>query len=231
MKEQMIFMSHGGIFKPPLFDPIVSQHWNKESSHIGTLIDQINSEHTYTKLFAFKKDLVFLDIGANAGLVSIYASQSCKRIVAIEPSPVVFPVLKAMTLGMKNIECHDVALSPRREYVDFYLNDINSTASSTVNTYGTKITVQGLTLNDMIRVYQLEHVDVCKLDAEGAEGESLSFSELAEASSVIRTYYIETHNCPKNTWEYKLGILVSHLSKMGYHKQEINGMALIATKP
>jgi hypothetical protein len=74
-------------------------------------------------------------------------------------------------------------------------------------------------------------VDVCKIDAEGAEGEALNLSQLESASSVIKTYYIETHNCPKTTWEHKLGTLVGNLARCGYSEMKISGMAITATRP
>ncbi len=91
--------------------------------------------------------------------------------------------------------------------------------------------VAGTTLDAILREHGLTHIDVCKIDAEGAEGESLNLSQLEAASSIISTYYIETHNCPKTTWEHKLGTLVGNLARCGYTKQIIDGMAVTATKP
>src|SRR5207253_3031198 len=71
---------------------IIEEHYAKSSSYVDTLQEQIDNG-MYAHLFESKKDLVFLDIGANIGLVSIYAVPFCKRIVAIEPSPEVFKVL------------------------------------------------------------------------------------------------------------------------------------------
>lgn len=213
-----------------MFDPLVSAHFNSPSSLTDTLIDQINKEKIYEPLFKDRHDLVFLDIGANIGLVSIYAAPACRRIIAVEPDPDTFQVLKGMTISCPNIELVNAALAPMDGPVDFYRNDINTTANSTVNTAGTKTTVQGLTLSSILRINQLEHVDVVKCDAEGSEGESLSFEELEMAGAIVDCYYIETHNCPKTTWQHKLGSLVNRLSDLGYWNMKFNGMALIARK-
>lgn len=228
MSEQF-FTSNGSIFKFPLFDPLVAEHFRKRSSYVDTLLDQIDTG-MYADLFGFKKNLVFLDIGANIGLVSAYAAPACKRIVAVEPSPRVFPVLLSMTSSLKNIEAINFALSPTDLECEFFMNDINSTASSTVNTYGKRVMVQGLTLFRILQIYQLEHVDVCKIDAEGAEGESLSNYEIGICAPIIKTYWIEMHNCPKTTWEHKLGTIAGNLARYGYHEMKINGMALTATR-
>lgn len=111
--------------------------------------------------------------------------------------------------------------------VDFYQNDINTTASSTVNTYGTKTTVQGMTLTSILSIHQLESVDVCKIDAEGAEGESLTFEQLEPAASIIKSYYIETHNCPKDTWQEKMGRIVRDLARLGYRRMIFTNGAYI----
>ncbi len=181
-------------------------------------------------IFQGKRDLVFLDIGANIGLVSIYAVPFCKRIVAVEPSPETFEKLVFNTNPYSVIECVDVALAPHYGPHEFFVNDLNFTASSTVNTYGTKTTVTGVTLSDLLEIKKLGHVDVCKIDAEGSEDESLSWRQLESCQNVIGQYYIECHNTPTSQWEITIGNLVRMFSKLGYHKQTINGMALTASR-
>lgn len=223
-------MANGGTVEIPMFDPVVAKRYGADSSYTGTLMAEIFSKEIYAPLFKGRKDLTFIDIGANIGLVSLYASDACQRIVALEPDPDTFTVLKAMTLKHPNIEPVCAALAPVDGQVEFYQNDQNTTASSTVNTFGKQIHVSGLTLASILSINQLEHVDVCKCDAEGAEGESLSFEQLKIASPVIDSWWIELHNCPRTTWGQKLGAIVNHLSALGYAHQRIEGMALIASK-
>src|SRR5260221_226971 len=191
-----------------------------DQDYINNIKEQIRNG-IYYPLFKGKKDLVFLDIGANIGLVSEFARQYCKRIVAVEPSPGVFEVLKQKHY----LEAVQAALTPTDGPHEFYINPINFTASSTVNTYGEKTTVMGLTLSSILSNCDLDHVDVVKCDSEGAEGESLSFQQLESASSIVDQWFIETHNCPKTDWNHKIGTLVAYLTKLGYVHQEINGMA------
>lgn len=202
----------------------------QDEIYIDTLKEQINGG-MYDHLFKGKKDLVFLDIGANIGLVSIYAVPYCKRIVAIEPSPDTFQQLSKNTKPYQMIECYRVALAPVDGNVDFYVNDLNFTASSTVNTYGTKTSVQAYTLGTILDAYKLDHVDVCKVDCEGCEGRSLNVAEIFEASGIIDCYFVENHNCPETTWEHKLGSLVGNFARTGYTEMKISGMAITATRP
>lgn len=226
----------GSVFKVPMFDPLVATHFTNPAAITDHLIDQMGKGSIYEKIFnqqsgslGLRKDLVFLDIGANIGLISIYATPVCKRIVALEPAPDNFIILKSMTLNTE-IECHRVALTPKNETVPFFLNDLNPTASSTVNTYGTRTTVMGLSLGSILKAYQLEHVDICKCDAEGAEGESLTLDELQNAKDIIDSWYCEFHNCPKSTWETKMIRVSQDLIRNGYSKLEIDGMSIYATK-
>ncbi len=203
-----------------------------EELYISKMKEQI-TDGMYDHLFVGRTGLTFLDIGANIGLVSIYAVPYCSRIVAIEPSPEIFFKLKENTKDYLNIECHRVALSPEIMPVDFYVNDINFTASSTVNTYGHRIMVQGATFMNILSVNGLGHVDVCKIDCEGAEGESLNLDQLDYAKGIIDTYYIEVHNCPRTGWEHKMGTIIGNLCRCGYKNMVINdkeGMALTAKK-
>lgn len=222
--------ANGRAVEIPLFDPVVATRFKEPSSYSQTLMEEVFIKEIYAPLFKGRKDLTFLDIGANIGLVSLYASDACRRIVALDPDPDTFTVLKAMTLKHPNIEPVCAALAPVDGQVEFYQNDQNTTASSTVNTFGKQIHVSGLTLASILSIHQLEHVDVCKCDAEGAEGESLSFEQLKISAPVVDTWFVELHNCPRTTWGQKLGELVNHLSALGYTHQRIEGMALVASR-
>ncbi len=206
--------------------------------YIDTLKEQINCG-MYDHLFNYefgptrrepKRDLVFLDIGANIGLVSVYAVPYCNRIVAVEPSPWTFSKLRENVRNYSIIEPIEAALSDKDGVSKFFVNDINFTASSTVNTYGQEIAVNGVTLKSLLEMYHLSHVDVCKIDIEGEEGRALNYEQLSLATSIIDTFFIEMHNCPFTDWQHKLGTIVSYLSRLGYEKQEILGMGLTATK-
>ncbi len=212
----------------PMFDPVVAAHFANPASLTGALLHQINEEKIYESIFAGRKDLTFLDIGANIGLVSLYAAEHCKRIVAVEPAPDTFKVLQAMTVKYPQIELVNAALSDEDGPTEFHVNDLNSTASSTVNTYGTLHNVPGLRLSSILSIYQLESVDVCKCDCEGAE-RNLTFEQLEIAAPVVQEWLIETHNCPASTYNQKMGELVTHFSRLGY-KVHAEAMTVKATR-
>jgi len=197
----------------------------QDQVYIDSVQEQINSG-LYENLFGDRRGLVFLDIGANIGAVSIYAVPYCQRIVAVEPSPDTFTKLVLNTEDYLIIECVQKALTPEDKFVPFYVNDINFTASSTVNTYGSQIMVEGAKLSTILTVNKLYHVDVCKIDAEGAEGEALSYDQIQQAHKIIDCWFVEFHNCPRTTWEHKIGTSVGNFARCGYMNMEVKGMSL-----
>lgn len=227
----VIHLSSGRKFQIPLYDPLVADHFKTKSSLTSEMLYQINDQQLYAKFFSGREKLTFLDLGANIGLVSIYASDACKRIAAVEPSLETHAVLKIMTRSLPQIEIVQAALAPKDGECDLFLNSLNTTSNSTVNMSRSKVRVRGVTLSSLLREQQLTHVDVCKVDIEGAEGDALSLSELEAVKNIIHSYYIEFHNCPKTTWEHKLGKAVSILGGLGYHRLGIIGTGLLARKP
>lgn len=197
--------------------------------YIENLIDQINNG-LYAPLFEGKRDLTFLDIGANLGLVSIYAAPVCKEIYAFEPAPNIRPIIAKLTEPFKNIHLSTIALDAKDGLRQIFVNDINFTASSTVNTYGKPHQVSCYKLSTMLKNIGAQHVDVCKVDCEGAEGEALDYYAIDYAKNIIDTYFIEVHNCPLTSWEHKLGTIVGNLARCGYSKMTIDGMAITAPK-
>lgn len=200
----------------PLFDPLVAAHFQNPASNTETLIDEIYNKEIYKPLFEGKKDLTFLDIGANIGLVSLYAEPYCARIVALEPAVATFNVLKAMTFSKPKIECVQAALAPVDGPCEFFENFENTTASSVVNTFGNFTQVEGLSLSSILRIYQLECVDVCKVDCEGYEDQSLTYDELVKCKSTIGNWWIECHSYPRVNWEDVQKRIAADLEKVGY---------------
>lgn len=222
------------------WDKLIPKDAGIDVAYINTLIDQINSG-MYEELFLgtefkyggfpnVKHDSVFLDIGANLGLVSIYAAPICKQVVAVEPAPNVLPILYNLVRPFPNIRVIPIALDKEDGDKQMFINDINFTASSTENTYGKPVMVKCAKLSTILQAEDLSHVDVCKIDAEGAEGESLDYYQINNAKDIIDTWYVETHNCPKTGWEHKLGTLAGNFARCGYQHMEVNGMALLVKK-
>lgn len=215
----------------PMTDPVVAQHFSNPNTLTDRLLDQINREKIYDFAFKVAHDWVMLDIGANVGLVSVYASDVCKRIVALEPTPTQFNVLTRMCWSLKQVEPLELALAGHNGMTEFFLNDVNTTASSASNKYGKSMMVKCTTLASLLTAKKLDYVDFAKVDIEGSETECLTPEQVKECRGRIRSYFVEVHNCPNSTWEWKLGQLVQVFSQTGYTWMRIRGDSIYAAIP
>ena len=222
-----VITSTGRKIELPMLNPIIREHVDNPNTLVGTLLAQVNDRKMYEFVFRGDQNQVMLDIGANIGVVSLYASDACRRIVALEPSSQ-FHVLKALCEPFKQIEPMQLALAGHTGSAVFMVNDVNTTASSMAQTYGVPMMVQTITLSGLLHKTGLDRVDFCKVDIEGSELECLTPYEVGLCRSRIRSYYVEVHNCPNSTWEYKLGKLVETFSHAGYGTMTVHGDALYA---
>jgi len=167
-----------------------------------------------------KNDIV-IDVGANIGIFSIFAALSgAKKVYAFEPSKESFDVL------CENIEINNLTdiIIPINRAVSSKDNEIIkfSISSSPYN----KITVcdavdndkyhkiQTVTLGSFIISNSIDHVDLLKLDCEGAEFDILPSMD-KDVLSMVRKIRMEFHSKPDE--------LVVDLCQQGFVVDKING--------
>ena len=121
---------------------------------------------------------VFVDAGANIGLMSLAAAQRvgpAGRVHAFEPVPGVHRVLQANIAlgGFDNVSTHACALGAAREQLTIYeQTDINFGSASLVKPASARPTeyrVDVVALDDFVREHQVPVVHVIKADVEGWE--------------------------------------------------------------
>lgn len=117
---------------------------------------------------------VIFDVGANVGLTSIYFARRFKkaRVFAIEPERRNFELLKRNVRRYRRIEPVRAALWSRNEP----LSVVNEGADSDAYQVGRSIpggsmSVSGKTLDRLMEETGVEHIDLLKVDIEGAERE------------------------------------------------------------
>ncbi len=136
-----------------------------------------------------ERPFVFVDVGANAGLYSIYmrsaADEESKtiKIVAVEPAPA---VLERLRFNLDASQACDIQVLPwavteRNASVKLYLNTHNR-GESTLLGSGEYVTVEGRTLGDVFTMTGSTVIDAMKIDIEGAELPALSgmFSQVEQ---------------------------------------------------
>lgn len=215
-------------------DPNVSQHFNSGNSYATTVLNEINQNNIYDYLLQGANNITVLDIGANIGLFSLYASPIARKIYAFEPTPAHYKILTTLTGQCSNVVTAQTALSDNNGTTDFYINDENTTMNSLANTYGKKINVQSVTLKTLLDNINEPKIDFVKCDIEGGEMVALCDATVGPVSDRIKVWYIECHSTDPNNWDASLqanrNALATMFVRQGYQVHKVNHDILYAQK-
>jgi FkbM family methyltransferase len=141
-----------------------------------------------------------VDAGANIGLASIYFANQypAAKIIALEPEESNFALLSENVAAYPNITPVHAALWHRNEEINlvdpglghwgFMTEQKNSTERSLGNVAHP---VRAMTVDQVIEEFQLERIDILKIDIEGAEREV--FSDTSAWISKVDTLIVELH--------------------------------------
>lgn len=119
-------------------------------------------------------DMTVVELGANIGY---YTMQECsarklKRVVAIEPNPQSFEILKQnVDLNhCHNVTLHNIAISDSNSTLPFYISKHSNICSITPRTdYERVIDVPVQTLDQLVKTENIDKVDMIRMDIEGHE--------------------------------------------------------------
>lgn len=215
--------------------PDIVAWFNNPENYTDIILKQINEDRMYDPIFANRSDMTVIDLGANCGLFSLYAHDSCKQLVAVEPTPNTVKVLEEMTAGHDNITVVQAAIGASNEPVTFFLNE-NSTTNSMLNRKGTAITVPGMTLEQLLDSQGLDYVDFIKCDIEGSEMVALTEETLAPIADRVGFWFVEVHqtDVDRGPWPGNLGsnrsTLAALFEKFGYQTENVIHDQLFAWK-
>jgi FkbM family methyltransferase len=150
---------------------------------------------------------MIIDCGANIGMSILYFKKifpDC-RILAFEPNPNVFEILKLNVKqnGLQNIELVNLCLSDKEEEIDFFINGkLGTMEGSALRSRGgnQRLKVKAIPLSG----YLTKKADLIKMDIEGAE--TVVIKDLIETQKLdmADTYLIEYHHN-----------ILGHKSKLG----------------
>ena len=129
------------------------------------------------------KDGVFIDIGANAGLYTLWAAKNMGvkgHVYAIEPNPVVRSRLEhnlSYNAFAPHIEILPWGVSDAKGHFQLHLDKTNLGGSSLVegrsHQEGEHIDIECFPLIDILDTYKIKKIDMLKIDIEGAEAKAL----------------------------------------------------------
>jgi FkbM family methyltransferase len=182
-----------------------------DNDYVGNILKEIFWEKLYAPLVADKKDLTIVDCGANIGLFTLWMYPYASKIYAVEPAAMHLETLQRMLQFnvMTNVEIIPVALSNKDGETDFYHND-NTTAFSLTPGPGEKETVKTVTIGTLLK--DIPHVDILKVDVEGAEGTLFSHPSFDEVAKKVDNIIVEYH-----TWcGINVALLMNTIRDRGY---------------
>ncbi len=143
-----------------------------------------------------KPGMVFLDVGANMGLYALFAAKRVGKeglVVAIEPSERDFQRLKANieVNALTNVRPIQAAISNYHGKAELLIATQEKSGHNTLGTFcyesvrlQEKQKVRVERLDDIMQQEKIEHIDVIKMDIEGAE-----FFALQGAKEVIQRFH------------------------------------------
>ncbi len=163
------------------------------------LYKEVFLRNEYKIPFKVSASPIILDLGANIGFASVfYATQyPGARILAFEPNPSSFDLLKknisTCNFGDR-IEAFPYALTNKEGVISFYVGKESTSLRSSLfsdRAQGEEIKVEARPVSTFVS--QLPHVDIMKIDVEGAE--YLIFEDLLKTNqlSKIRNLVVEFH--------------------------------------
>jgi len=215
MIERLVKTSQQQDFVYKSEQPDVTAWFDNPENYTDVILKQINEDRMYDPIFAGRTDMTVLDLGANCGLFSLYAANSCKKLIAVEPTPKTFDVLQEIVRDHANITPLQLAVGPHNEMISFFINE-NSTTNSMLNRNGTETQVQCMTLETLFHMQGLDHVDFIKCDIEGSEMQALTDATLGPVADKVKFWFVEVHqtDVKENAWPGNLGANRQQLAEL-----------------
>lgn len=155
----------------------------------------------YNNFFAGHRIRSVIDVGANVGLFTEWILDrfgSDTLVLGVEPNSAAAKAFNAMHEGKSNVKFSDVAVSDTSgDEIEMMVNPQNTLISSIEGAgdgYTERQIVKTKKLVDLMKDYELEEVDLLKVDVEGAEYQIFSCISSEEIRKRFKHLLIEFHN-------------------------------------
>lgn len=206
--------------------------------------------YTYQQIFideeykfnADQTPKTIVDAGANIGLTSIYLSNKYPEatIIAIEPESSNFALLQENIAAYPNITAVQAALWHKNEKINlvdpglgewgFMTEDTDADAAEKIKA-DTRHEVDAMTVDKIMQTFNLDHIDILKVDIEGAEKEVFADTSawLDKVDSIItelhermktgsnRSFY-NGSNGFQHEWQRGENVYLSRPNRISMHK-------------
>ncbi|TLV00781.1 FkbM family methyltransferase [Dyadobacter luticola] len=164
----------------------------------GGVFGQIFIQHEYQINLSFEPKVI-IDGGANIGLFSVYFKNKypAATIIAIEPDEENFEMLQKNVAGYSDIHLKKAGLWSRNSQtrmVDKYnLGKWGMVIEEVPDTGGNKEEFNTLTIDNLLEEFNIEYIDLLKLDIETAE-KQLFTENFATWLPRVKVIIIELHD-------------------------------------
>ena len=141
----------------------------------------------------------FIDLGAWVGSHSLFASSIARRVIAVEPDPVAFPILES-NAALNNIEPVRIAITGQEGVITLGSGFLgasttraNRHAGAGIGAWedGQQFDITCTTLRKFVETHALQDPLFIKMDVEGSEEQILEDIEFFEQHKP--TLYLENH--------------------------------------
>ena len=145
------------------------------------------------KIYGHKPRGVVVDIGANIGAYTIYASETADKVYAFEPVPSTFRILKHNCKMLRNVTISNYAIGSKNDMKVMHLNKRDGDSSFyPIENESKQISVFCVSLDNWLTFEGIERIDTLKLDCEGAEYEILySSNKLHIVNRIVMEYHLK----------------------------------------
>lgn len=172
-----IGIDFGNTAHPIIIDDIPFKSYFSDRTNFYTFKEIFYDNIYYDEVVKVEENDVVVDIGANIGFFSVYASQfKPKKIICLEPDIKSYITLLENTKNFNNINCYNLAISDENGIMPFCYSDITSAGSHLKkfkDIIGDNINLETnvLTINieKLFDLFNINHIDYLKLDCEGGE--------------------------------------------------------------
>ena len=154
-------------------------YFDWDNSHIPEILTEIYLQKIYHP-YLIGTDGIFLDLGLNIGLWSLYATSHAKQIYAFEPAKLNYDLAckNLQDNHILNVKTYQKAISTDDGKTTLYhsSNTTSNSLSYIINDTKEKEEVETIRLDTFVKQEKIEHIDLIKCDIEVTE-EKLFASE------------------------------------------------------
>lgn len=177
-------------------------HYHDEPDLVDVIFNEVYCLHQYREGLTHIKKVknpIVVDLGAYIGISPHYFAQDKDAtIYAVEPNPYSFAALKLNCTNRDKIIPFNFGIGYRTKERELVIPDNNSTAMSFYGKGAKVFKVFTYSIDDFFKKYDITHVDLLKIDVEGAEFEIFLSEGFKNVADKIDMIIGEAHDHPIN---------------------------------